>query len=340
MNPGIAAALTVSVAVLGVAAPLWADALVSTSPSSTSTSASSSQPSIQLAQASSSGDAASGSSAATSSSPPEPSSSTPAAAPTTAEPVDLHSPADARPPHERPLDKWYIQPSISLWAPSINGTVGARGLSTSVDVSFIDILKESDSLLGLGGTLEFGKGKLGGYVNGFYAKIGVEKPTPLGDASIVNRLGIMGFGITYEIGRWPMEYTARSDHPARNLMLNLYGGGRYTNVEIEYDFVVLPSRSRDKDWVDPMVGAKMVLPLAPSWSIVGYGEVGGFGAASDFAWTAGVLASWDFHLGRFPSSLQFGYLAVGDDYTSGSGDNRFVWDTILHGPILNFQMRF
>lgn len=335
MKPRMAAVLAVSVAVLAAAAPLWAGAPASTLPSSASTSAASSQPSIQMAQASSD-DAASGSAVGSPPSSAAPSSAAPAAA----EPVDLHSPADARPSHERPLDKWYIQPSISLWAPSINGTVGARGLTNSVDVSFIDVLKESDSLLGIGGTLEFGKGKLGGYVNGFYAKIGVEEPTPFGDASIVNRLGIMGFGITYEIGRWPMEYTARSDHPARNLMLNLYGGGRYTNVEIEYDFVVLPSRSRDKGWVDPMVGAKMVLPLAPSWSIVGYGEVGGFGAASDFAWTAGVLASWDFHLGRFPSSLQFGYLAVGDDYTSGSGDNRFIWDTILHGPILNFQMRF
>lgn len=38
---------------------------------------------------------------------------------------------------------------------------------------------------------------------------------------------------------------------------------------------------------------------------------------------------------KFPSSLQFGYIAVGDDYDTGNGTDRFLWDVVMHGPVLN-----
>ena len=239
-------------------------------------------------------------------------------------------------------DKWWFQPSIAIWAPSINGTVGAHGLTTDVDESFIDILDNSDSIIGIMGTFEMGKGKWSGFVNGMYTKIGVEHSTPFGTADLTSELSILGFGISYEIGRWPMECASGADHRARDMTLQLYAGGRYTSVENDVDFAVaaLPTIKHDKSWVDPIVGAALNAPLSPSWSVVLNGNVGGFGVASDFAWAAAGLISWDFYIGDLPSSLQFGYIAIGDDYSSGSGTNRFVWDTILYGPALNFAVRF
>jgi hypothetical protein len=235
---------------------------------------------------------------------------------------------------------WWFQPSIAIWTPSIDGTVGAHGLTTDVSKSFIDILDDSDSIIGIMGTFQAGKGRWSGFVNGMYTKIGVDKSTPFGTADLTTEMSILGFGVSYEIGRWPMECTSRDEVVARDLTLDLYVGGRYTSVEIEFDFPVLLTLEEDQEWVDPIIGAATSIPLSPHWSVYLNGNVGGFGVASDFAWAATGLISWDFHLGDLPSSLQLGYIAVGDDYSNGSGADQFVWDTILHGPVINFLIRF
>jgi hypothetical protein len=35
-----------------------------------------------------------------------------------------------------------------------------------------------------------------------------------------------------------------------------------------------------------------------------------------------------------------GYKALGQDYETGSGPQRFRWDTVMHGPVLGFTVRF
>lgn len=239
-----------------------------------------------------------------------------------------------------PEDTWWFQPSLALWLPGIKGTVGARGLSVDVDASFLDILNDSNSLFGISGSFQAGKGKLGAFVNGSYNKIGASRPTPFGTADLTNKIAILGFGVSYELGRWPIPGTARDRLPARDLILNVFAGGRYTSVQVDFDFAVLASRTQREDWVDPIVGASLDIPLSQSWSIVARGDVGGFGVASDLTWSAAGLISWDFHMKKLPASLQFGYLALGDDYSTGSGSNEFVWDTVLHGILVNFLVRF
>jgi hypothetical protein len=236
-------------------------------------------------------------------------------------------------------ETWWFQPSLTIWAAGINGTIGVRGRTTSVDASFSDILSDSDSLIGIMGTFDFGKGRLGGYVNGLYMKVGVDAG-PNDNTQFTNKISLLGFGVSYDIGRWPMEFTATDANPARDLVLQLRAGGRYTAVDVDASFPVIGSFSNGQDWVDPMIGARMSIPLCQSFSFVLTGEIGGFGAVSEVAWAAGGMFSWDFHLGHCPSSLQFGYLAVGDNYSHGSGANEFVWDTVLQGPVINFVVRF
>jgi hypothetical protein len=239
-----------------------------------------------------------------------------------------------------PSDQGHFQINFALWAPGIDGTIGARGVTADVSATFLDILDDSNRLFGFGGSAVYRAEKFGAYLNGYWATIEVDETTPFGTATITNDIGLVGFGVLYEVGRWPMEHSAREGHPARDLTLTLFGGARFTSVSIEFDFPVLPSVSRERNWIDPMIGAQVSVPLSPHWSIVAGGDIGGFGAASDFAWSAAAAVSWDFHIKRMPSSLQFGYLAVGDDYSKGSGADEFVWDTILHGLLINFQIRF
>jgi hypothetical protein len=237
-------------------------------------------------------------------------------------------------------EPWWFAVDFTIWLPGISGDIGAGPVTTHVSSSFADILDDTDSVIGLAGELAFGRGKLGGYLTGFWSRMGQDVPDPAGTIDVQSDMGIMGFGVSYEAGRWPMEFTARDAKPARDLTLTTYAGGRFTSVSLDVDHPVLGDVSRSRDWVDPILGAGVLFPFAQDWSISARGEIGGFGAASDFAWMAGLVASWDFHMGELPGSLQFGYLAVGDDYSSGSGPTRFEWDTILHGLVLNFELRF
>jgi hypothetical protein len=260
---------------------------------------------------------------------------------TIAPPAETGAPGHELPAAEAAAgEKWWFAIDFSLWLPGISGDVGVAGVTTHVDSSFVDILDDTDSVIGLAGEFAFGRGKLGGYVNGFWSKMGQEVADPAGTIDITSDMAIVGFGVSYEAGRWPMEFTARDGQPARDLTLTAYAGGRYSAVSLDIDHPVLPDRDRSKDWVDPILGGGVLFPFAQEWSMMARGEVGGFGAASDFAWAAALLFSWDFHIKELPSSLQFGYMAVGDDYSTGSGPTQFEWDTILHGLVLNFEIRF
>lgn len=236
-------------------------------------------------------------------------------------------------------DQWAFAVNLAAWTPGISGDIGVRRLTMNVNASFLDILDNTDSIIGVSGMFRVSKGKIGAYFGGTYNKLGVDAGR-FDRLSVVSTIAILSFGLTYEIGRWPVESTASPDEPARDIVLLLNAGGRYTGLDVEIDFPVASTRSRSDEWVDPMIGAEISVPLGRHFSIVGSGGIGGFGVASDLAWTASILFSWDFHLGKLPSSLQVGYLAIGDDYSKGSGRDRFEWDTIMHGLLLNWSLKF
>lgn len=255
--------------------------------------------------------------------------------------VNLSQAAAEPPPGAPDPGSWWAQVNLTLWLPGLDGTIGVRDVTADVSVSVIDVLEDADSVIGLAGSLLMGQGKLGGYVGGFWSRVGVDTTVPLGSAEITSDIGILDFGLSYEVGRWPMEWTARPGaEAARDLVLVAYAGGRYTNIKGNVELTGLPARNRDEGWVDPMIGARVEVPLSPHWSLGFRGDIGGFGAASDIAWTAIGVVSWDFLIKEHPSSLQFGYIAIGDDYATGGGADRFVWDTILRGFVLNFSLQF
>lgn len=255
-------------------------------------------------------------------------------------PPDAAAGAAEAPARGPGAEGWWGEVDLSLWLPGISGTIGVRDVTANVNEPFGQILKDSDSVIGIAGAGYVGKGKLGGYVDGFWTRISTDASTPLGTADFIAELGIIDFGVSYEVGRWPMEWTADDGRPARDLVLVGYTGGRYTSVDIEARFPAIASRRREEGWVDPMLGARLELPLLQEVSLAFRGDIGGFGAASDLAWTAIGAVQWDFHLGELPSSLALGYIAVGDDFTKGSGADRFEWDVILHGLVLNWGIKF
>lgn len=274
-------------------------------------------------------------------------------------------------------DDWRVLFNSWIWLMGIEGDVGARGLTTDVDASFTDILDASDSIVALSGRLEIARGRVGGFVDGLYSKLGVEdvtidrpnihpdanidfqidlgagpfNPNPDPDPNpelslgllpteidITMELAVVDFGVMYRFCEWPLgEQNGVNDRLAA---VDGYVGARYTLLTVEIDPAEFESREMDRDFFDPIVGLRLVAPFAEHWQFAVWGDVGGFGVSSDFTWSATGVLGYQFTLFDLPATVHGGYRAIGWEYEDGSGSDKFVWDVTLHGPIIGFSVIF
>lgn len=236
---------------------------------------------------------------------------------------------------------WRFDFNTWIWAMGVSGDVGVRGRTADIDASFIDILDESDSVFAFSGRLEVGYERFGGFIDGYYANLGVEDasgPAGLADIDVTMEQIIIDFGAMYRVGVWEPTGTAAMNE--RDITLDLYAGGRFNDLELELDPANVATRSGDKQWVDPIVGAKLVYPISERFRLSVNGDVGGFGVESDFTWSGTAVIGYDFNLFDIPATVYGGYRAIGWDYSEGSGMEEFTWDVVNHGPMLGFSVRF
>ncbi|WP_395175635.1 hypothetical protein [Roseibium alexandrii] len=124
--------------------------------------------------------------------------------------------------------------------------------------------------------------------------------------------------------------------------IDLYAGGRYWDINLNLNRTGTVAGnfdiSRGADWIDPVIGVRGMHQINDKWSVNGRGDIGGFGAASDFTWN--VQAGIGYHFNQIWSThLQ--YKALGVDYSNGkSGIDSFAYDTVTHGPLLGVVARF
>ncbi|WP_428525668.1 hypothetical protein [Roseibium sp.] len=124
--------------------------------------------------------------------------------------------------------------------------------------------------------------------------------------------------------------------------VDLIAGARYWDINLDFNRTGTVAGnfdiSRGADWIDPVIGVRGFHKLNEKWSVSGRGDIGGFGAASDFTWN--VQAGIGYHFNQVWSThLQ--YKALGVDYSNGkSGIDSFAYDTVTHGPLLGVVARF
>jgi hypothetical protein len=93
----------------------------------------------------------------------------------------------------------------------------------------------------------------------------------------------------------------------------------------------------DREWVDPTVLVRAIVPLGDKWFLAGRANVGGYGVSSDFVWQLQGDIGYRFS-DRVLMSV--GYRALGIDYDRGSGPDRFVYDMTIFGPMLRVGFAF
>lgn len=252
---------------------------------------------------------------------------------------------------------WTFRATSYGWFTSMKGTQTVKGRSAKVDVSFIDLVEKTDTLFALMGNFEARNGPLAFYGDVVWSKVGLSgsdirtrtiSPNivgTVGGALDLNfQMAILEAGAAYEVFRsGPLAVDllggVRYWHQKADLSVDLVGTLDLAGLEITGARAL--ARSGSVDWLDPLVGARVRYAVAPGHDLFLRGDVGGFGAGSEFSWQAIAGYSFDFanYQGITFSGI-LGYRALYVDYAKGEGRTRYEFDILQHGPVLGVSMRF
>ena len=233
---------------------------------------------------------------------------------------------------------WEFQVAPYMWFLSAEGDVTVKGQKSDVDISFDEIWDE----LNIAGMVAYDarKGNLGFWGNTIYANLG--NSTKVEGIRIDPSVNLLwqGLGGFYRLGTWNL--TDAPGKKAATVTADTYFGARYTYLGIKLDIDGFPNKDRDKHWVEPILGVRTYWDLPKRWTFMLAGDIGGVAFGSDFAWQTFGLIGYRFALFSKENNARVlaGYRALSQDYTNGSGDDKFEWDVTLHGPILGLVIRF
>lgn len=183
--------------------------------------------------------------------------------------------------------------------------------------------------------------RLVAFVDGVWTRSGDESSVLAGrldgDATLAYLDVKLGVRLVDEVAPWSND----SILDAPRVVLDLLGGARYwyTRLELDGRFPNAPDRQADRsrDWVDPLVGARIGVGLLPTLSVSVIGDIGGFdiGNGSELSWM--VMPSLNWRPGRL-WSFHVGYRHVKADRERPSRDRRL--DVELSGPVAGVGVHF
>jgi hypothetical protein len=272
---------------------------------------------------------------------------------------------------------WQFNFTPYAWLIGANGSISARGHTVDFDVSIWDIFDsgdsgvELDSLIALMGYFEARRGRFSFFTDAVWGDIDVSgdyqrSGSPFSrlpnvtvkvkaNARVDYEQTIVQSGFTYEIARWPNSggqgFTS----------LDLMGSARYWNFDtaisldvsgaIKADFQRLGlrvnrsasravARSGTLEWVDPVVGARLRHQMSSGSELTLVGDVGGFGAGSEFSWQAVATYGFDVNCFGTPLHTVIGYRALAVDFSENGRFGKNALDVVQHGPLMGVSFRW
>lgn len=210
----------------------------------------------------------------------------------------------------------------------LDGDVGVGGRTAEVDASFSDIADHLD--FGVLGAFEARRGRLGLLTDVIYLDLGddgdIARPdSPLDRFEVDASNFILSPALSYRVTRpGPVSVDVgagiRYWNVSNTLTLTGEAGG-----ELELD--------DSQDWIDPILGTRLRADFDDHWFGVALGDIGGFGAGSDFTWQALGAIGYTFDT-RGHYSLLAGWRQLDVDYENE--DEGFLWDVSIGGPTIGF----
>jgi hypothetical protein len=217
-------------------------------------------------------------------------------------------------------DDWNYTLAPYLMIPWMDGTAAVRGHEVEVDVPPSKIF---DNLqFSLMGYFEARKGKWGAGVDAVYMALGATVDQP--SANVDFNQGAYTFMGLRQL----------------NEKVDLVFGARWNVLQGKLDFKEPPLQGifkETKQWVDPIVGLKLKQRLSGPWSFTFEGDIGGFGAGSDFAWQLWPVIGVDVSK---KATLGIGYRVLSNDYVTGSEGKQFKYDVITQAMVFGASFKF
>jgi hypothetical protein len=219
---------------------------------------------------------------------------------------------------EADSDKWqFTIAPLYLWAVGIDGSIGVGPATAPVSIEF------SDALSNLSGafTLHFEARKKKWNVLADYMYVGLEPSATLPTGTPLD------VDLDMHIAELGGTYLVTDSSP----FVEVLAGARFQDIDLKATPTPV---SVDENWWDGFVGARITGQWG-NWKVTGRGDIGGGG--SDLVWNVSLLGDYRF---KKWGSVYAGYRFLDYDYRSGSGANRFVFDTRLQGPLLGLAFYF
>jgi hypothetical protein len=225
-------------------------------------------------------------------------------------------------------DQWHLSISPYLYLAGVHGTVGAFGRDVGFKASIGDLL--SHFRLGAMGTVDVRHNRFLTGVDLMYMRLGDNQALPFPNVmATTSNLTANVFILTPKVGLRLINLP--------KIKADFLTGIRYWYFGENLNFT--PSRlglnfSKSQDWVDPLVGGRIITDLTPKIVTTIAGDVGGWGTGSQIEYQ--VVGALGYKLTP-KLILQAGYRYLYFDYLKG-GRAGTVINTALSGIILGVTM--
>ena len=169
---------------------------------------------------------------------------------------------------------WRYKATFYGWFPGLSASVDTRFGTVDADVSASDALQSLD--MAFMGTFGAQNGRWGLAADLLYTDISATQPTPFalyGDATVKQQLTALSGYVLYRV----------TEDPA--FVFDVGAGFRTFNLDIDVDMSpgIAPaaSDSISRSWTDPVIAARMNVPINEKWFVEGFADWGGTGSGDE-----------------------------------------------------------
>ncbi len=215
-------------------------------------------------------------------------------------------------------ESWEFEITPYIWAAGLDGDVGAGGVTSPIENDYNFFVLENLDLAG-SGTFEARKHNWALLIDGLYTRFSDDFTNPVFGTHLVNEAGFVEAAVSYRFDQLKA--------------LEFIAGARYVFVSLDLTLSLGPDVKASQDWVDPILGLRFTWDITDRWLMRLRGDLGGFGAGSDFVSSA--VMTIEYRLSEM-FSLKAGYRFMKWEFE----DKDFIHDVSLSGFGLGLGIRF
>ena len=213
--------------------------------------------------------------------------------------------------------KWDFKVAPYLWTMGISGDIGPAIAPAEVNMRFDDIVSMADIGFTIFGeaTYEETWTLLGDFM---YIDLSEDGTLPTGDkVAAENEMGLITLAGAYRASE----------------KMDLYLGGRWISLDSSVGSTAGPSAESSTDFIDPIIGLRLVGDVDEKTDLKLAFDIGGFGVNADFTWH--LLASIHYDFTKTWSGI-LGYRVFDIDYNK----DRTVMDLTMQGLLFGVGINF